>query len=43
MPGINKTLYRLAEDRVPGYRFGGVFGLLLLTFVYVESAPPTGR
>ena len=43
MPSRHKTLYRLAEDRVPGYRFGGVFGLLLLTLVYVESAPPTGR
>jgi len=43
MPGFHKALYRSAEDRVPGYRFGGVFGLLLLTFVFLEAAPPTGR
>ena len=43
MPVSLKTLYERIQSRVPGYRFGGVFVLLLLTYVYLASAPPTGR
>ena len=43
MPVSLKTIYGRIQNRVPGYRFGGVFVLLLLTYVYLASAPPTGR
>ena len=43
MPDIGHSLYGRIQGRVPGYRFGGVFVLLLLTFVFMASAPSTGR
>jgi hypothetical protein len=43
MPGLAQSLYTRIQGRVPGYRFGGVFILLLLTYVYLASAPSTGR
>ena len=43
MPSLAQSLYSWIQGRVPGYRFGGVFILLLLTFVFLASAPPTGR
>ena len=43
MPGLAQSLYGRIEGRVPGYRFGGVFVLLILTYVFLASAPPTGR
>jgi len=43
MPDLDHSLYGRIQRRVPGYRFGGVFVLLLLTFVFLASAPPTGR
>lgn len=43
MPGPAQSLYNRIQERVPGYRFGGVFVLLLLTYVFLASAPPTGR
>ncbi len=43
MPGLAQSLYGRIQGRVPGYRFGGVFVLLLLTYVFLASAPPTGR
>ena len=43
MPGLGHSLYDRIEGRVPGYRFGGVFVLLILTFVFLAAAPPTGR
>jgi hypothetical protein len=43
MTGLAQTLYNRIQERVPGYRFGGVFVLLLVTYVFLASAPPTGR
>ncbi len=43
MPNLGESLYNRIQGRVPGYRFGGVFVLLILTFVFLASAPPSGR
>ncbi len=43
MPDLAQSLYVRIQGRVPGYRFGGVFILLILTFVFLASAPPSGR
>ena len=43
MPISLKSVYSRVQARVPGYRYGDVFALLLLTYVYMASVPPTGR